>query len=142
MKPIYIRNTLSALFAAAIFPVLSGCYTGNEPRVLEGTEQIGSAPTGSIYATNDASIVHVDTVARTATLSNALGLTDGAFIRTYDQDGKETGILKMTPATRSSLRTADIVEGKPTINNEVRKVGLPEQGRLSSIYHDAPVDFQ
>ena len=48
-----------------------GCGGSRSVRVIEGNEQIRSALTGSVYASDQAIIVHVNEFDRLATLRNA-----------------------------------------------------------------------
>ena len=128
-----IQPTLLAL-AAALF--LSACGGSSEVRVTEGSEQIGAAPTGTVFLTTDASVVHVDEITRIATFRNGNSFADGAFLIVKDRAGEQTGILKALPRRETGLRTADILEGEPDINNLVSNASASENARLAKIYRD------
>ena len=106
-------------------------------RITEGTETIGSAPAGTLFATQQASIVHVDLSGRVATMRNGNKFEAGAFLIVKDdEDGKQTGVLKALPKRPTGLRTADVLEGEPKINDLVSKAGAAESERLSKIYRE------
>lgn len=106
-------------------------------RITEGTETIGSAPAGTLFATQQASIVHVDLSGRVVTMRNGNKFEAGAFLIVKDdEDGKQTGVLKALPKRPTGLRTADVLEGEPKINDLVSKAGAAESERLSKIYRE------
>lgn len=128
-------KALSLLAVSALFlSFLTGCG-GNGVRVTEGNTQIGSAPSGTLYATDKASVVHIDEFERIATLRNARTYAEGAFLQASDRKGNKTGILKVR-AMREGLRTADVLEGSPAINNTAVAVSASESARLEKIYRD------
>ena len=105
-------------------------------RITEGKEPIGEAPTGTVFATKEASIVHVNVSGRIATIRNGGGFESGDFLIVKDREGKETGVLKALPKRPIGLRTADILEGSPDINNVVVTASADRAERLSKIYRD------
>ncbi|MDQ8193559.1 hypothetical protein QEH59_03935 [Coraliomargarita sp. SDUM461004] len=119
--------------------LLSGCSNPSGVRVTEGDQQIGSARTGTVIAVNTATIVHVNEFERLATLRNARTLEDNTFLVTRDSAGNQTATLKTRPQ-RDGLRTADILEGLPRINDRALPVSLSESERLRKIYRDPVVD--
>lgn len=137
MRPTPLFSLASSTVCIAL---LSACSGGSgEVRVREGSEQIGSAPTGSVYVTSQASVVHVDENERLATLRNARSYAPGSFLETKDRDGNKTAVLKTRANREIGLRTADIVEGEPRINDLASPVSSSEAARLQKIYRD-PVE--
>ena len=133
-------KTLITLAVSGLFlSLLAGCGGNGQVRVREGSEQIGSAPTGSVFVTDQASIVHVDEIERLATMRNARKFAANTFLETRDRDGKKTAILKARDNRETGLRTADILEGNPRINDRATPVSLSEMERLQKIYRD-PVE--
>jgi hypothetical protein len=84
-------------------------------------------------------IVHVDEFERLATLRNAKSFPAGTFLSTQDNQGNKTAILKARANRAVGLRTADILEGQPHINDIARPVSASESMRLGKIYRD-PVE--
>jgi hypothetical protein len=133
-------KTLITLAVSGLFlSLLAACGGNGQVRVREGSEQIGSAPTGSVFVTDQASIVHVDEIERLATMRNARKFAANTFLETRDRDGKKTAILKARDNRETGLRTADILEGNPRINDRATPVSLSEMERLQKIYRD-PVE--
>ena len=78
-------------------------------------------------------LIHVDLVERLVTLRNGSKL-DG-FLFTIDQQGEQSGILKTLPLrSANSLLTADVLEGRPKINDRIRQANEEEHASLSEIY--------
>jgi len=132
------KSLLILALGAVSLSLLSGCGGPRGIRVTEGDQQIGTARTGTVVTNNAATIVHVDEFERLTTLRNARHLTDGTFLETRDSQGNKTATLK-TRDHRDGLRTADIVEGNPNINDRAVPVSASESSRLGKIYRD-PVD--
>jgi hypothetical protein len=131
------QKTLLLLAASALLlSLFSGCGGHRGVRVTEGSEPIGAAPTGSLFLTNEATVVHVDAFERLATLRNAKGFVQGVFLQTRDREGNESGILKTRALRPSGLLTADILEGIPEINDRATPVSPAESERLGKIYRD------
>lgn len=121
--------------------LMTACGGPKEVRITEGTEPIGSAPAGTLFVTEQASIVHVDLAGRLATLRNGNKFESGAFLIVKDSnDNKQTGVLKALPKRTSGLRTADVLEGEPGINDIVTRASTSETERLSKIYRDPEQD--
>ena len=121
--------------SALMFSLLPGCQNSNV-RVIKGEEQIGAAPVGSLFATSVATIVHVDKFERLVTLSHAKSLKEYTFLESHDMKGNKTAILKTRINRTNSLRTADILEGAPKINDKVIAAGPEASERLREIYRD------
>jgi hypothetical protein len=134
-KPLKTKTPiLLALVAVLLF---SACGGPKGVRVTEGTETIGSAPAGTLFATQEASIVHVDLSGRLATLRNGNKFKEGSFLIVKDEvSGEQTGILKALPKRAIGLRTADVLEGEPSINDVVFSASAAESARLAKIYRD------
>ncbi|WP_146209244.1 hypothetical protein [Coraliomargarita sinensis] len=133
-----MKNTSFTLLALAGALMLAACGGSNNVRITEGTETIGNAPSGTLFTTKEASIVHVDLSGRLATIRNGNKFEDGAFLMVKDKDdGTQTGVLKALPKRATGLRTADVLEGRPDINDLVTRASDAEASRLSKIYRDA-----
>jgi hypothetical protein len=124
-----------ALFAVSL-SLLSGCGGSSSIRVIEGDQQIRSALTGSIYTSEQATIVHVNDFDRLATLRNARNFPASTFLETHDSVGNKSAILKTRGNRPTGLGTADIVEGLPKINDRATPVNAAESIRLGKIYRD------
>ncbi len=133
------KTLITLAVSGLMLSLHTGCGGNGQVRVNEGSEQIGTAPTGSVFVTDQASIVHVDEIERLATMRNARMFAANTFLETKDRNGKKTGILKARENRKTGLRTADILEGDPSINDRATPVSLSEMERLQKIYRD-PVD--
>lgn len=125
--------------SALLLALLAGCGGPSGVRVTEGDQQIGAAPKGSIFLTSEATVVHVDEFERLVTLRNARSFPAGTFLETRDQEGEKSATLKTRSNRVTGLRTADILEGTPKINNRATPVSPIESERLGKIYRD-PVE--
>jgi hypothetical protein len=126
--------------ALAAVLLLSACGGPRGVRVTEGSET-GSEPAGTLFAAREASIVHVDLSARLATLRNGNKFKVGTFLIVKDeQTGEQTGVLKALPKRVTGLRTADVLEGEPEINNAVFPASASESERLGKLYRDPEQD--
>jgi hypothetical protein len=130
------KATLSFALAAISLYLLSGCSGPSGIRVIEGDEQIRSAPTGTLFATDHAIIVHVNEFDRLATLRNARNFAAYTFLETRDSEGNKSAILKTRENRPVGLGIADIVEGSPKINDRASPVKADESARLGKIYRD------
>ncbi len=130
------KALLSCALLAVSLSLLSGCGGSRSVRVIEGDQQIRSALTGSIYATDQATIVHVNEFDRLATLRNARSFPKSTFLETRDSEGNKSAILKTRGNRPAGLGTADIVEGLPKINDRASPVNATESVRLGKIYRD------
>ena len=124
-----------ALLAVSLSLII-GCGGSRSVRVIEGDQQIRSALTGSVYATDQAIIVHVNEFDRLATLRNARNFSAFTFLETRDSEGNKSAILKTRGNRPAGLGTADIVEGLPKINDRATPVNAAESVRLREIYRD------
>jgi hypothetical protein len=119
---------------ALVLSLLSGCGSASGVRVTKGDQQVGAAPKGSTFVTRDATIVHVNENDRLATLRNAHSFAAGTFLIARDRDGEQSAVLKARANRASGLRTADILEGMPTINDRATPASSAESSRLGKIY--------
>ena len=127
---------LSFALVAVSLSLLGGCGGRRSVRVTEGNQQIRSALPGSVYATDQAIIVHVNEFDRLATLRNARNFSPFTFLETSDSEGNKSAILKTRGNRAAGLGTADIVEGLPKINDRATPVKAAESVRLREIYRD------
>ena len=134
------KPLLTLLFTLCLLGLLGGCAGGRDVRVTQGTETIGSAPSGTVFLTKEAAIVHVNNSNRVATFRNGNQFEAGAFLVVKDREGEQTALLKALPQRPAGLRTADVLEGTPRINNLVSKASPAEAERLSKIYRDPEQD--
>ena len=130
------KTLLFCVLLAVSLSLLSGCGGSRSVRVTEGDQQIRSALTGSLYATDQATIVHINKFDRLATLRNARNFPKSTFLETRDSEGNKSGILKTRGNRPAGLGTADIVEGLPKINDRASPVNATESVRLGKIYRD------
>lgn len=135
MKAVFL---ITHYLCLALF--LSGCGGGiSEVYITEGSETIGTAREGTMVATSGARLVHVDELARIATIRSDGQFEDGDFVKTV-KNGVQTGILKINePVRPEALRTAYILEGEPSINDLAEPVSVSEAERLSKLYPDQSI---
>jgi hypothetical protein len=128
-----LHNRLLCLFSCALSATLIGCGGGPQGvRVTKGTQDYEAETT--IIASDAAVIVHIDLFERIATIRNGQTLNQ-TFLITTDSDGVETGVLKARDSGLSErLRTAEIVEGSPKINNSVRPASRTRSEALARMY--------
>lgn len=126
--------------SALLAVLLSGCGGGpSGVRVTEGNDPVSAAPTGRQAQASDATIVHISDRERLATIRNGSSFPPNAFLQTLDRGGNQTGFLKTRIQRPSGLRTADVLEGNPNINNRAVPVTETERARLEKLYSD-PAD--
>ncbi len=130
------KTLFFSVIAVVLLYLCSGCGDSRSIRVIEGDQQIRSAPTGSVYNTDQAIIVHVNEFDRLATLRNARNFPKSTFLETYDSEGNKSAILKTRGNRPVGLGTADIVEGLPKINDRASPANATESVRLGKIYRD------
>ena len=114
---------------------LSGCATGsNSVRITysKNTKTTSSTDEAS-ESVNHGILVHINEVDRLVTIRNGRDLPTG-FLITKNSDGKQTAIIKSRPPRKYGLRTADILEGQPAINNIISPVDAAESARLEQKY--------
>ena len=130
------KTLFSFVLTAFLFSMFGGCGGSRSVRVIEGDQQIRSAPTGSVYTTDQAIIVHVNKLDRLATLRNGRSFPKSTFLQTFDSKGNKSAILKTRGNRPTGLGTADIVEGLPRINDHATPVDAAESIRLGKVYRD------
>ena len=131
----------SLLCLISVVPALflGACGGGTGIRITESSQDGPSTPVTAI-ARDEAYLVHIDEPERIATIRNGLDLPKGFVIAETNQ-GEQTAVLKMRPKTpRSRLRTADILEGNPEINNLVRKASKSRTRELRKTYRESSDD--
>ena len=132
-----LLKTISILAASALLlSFLTACGGSSGVRVTEGDEPIGATVTGRPVQAGDVTIVHVNERERLATMRNGFLFSDSTFLKTVDRGGNQTGFLKTRLQRPSGLRTADILEGRPNINNRAVPVSDAERSRLEKLYQD------
>jgi len=136
----FSKTPLLLSAALGLILLLGGCAGSNGVRVTEGNQQIGSSPTGSVFATTEATVVHVDLSERLVTLRNGRVFPAITYLETRGNEGTKTGLLKTRSNRSTGLRTADILEGEPQINNRAAPVSPAESRRLADIYGEPTVD--
>jgi UTP:GlnB (protein PII) uridylyltransferase len=132
-KALYTITVLTLLLS-----MLPGCQNTNV-RVTKGDKQVGVAPRGTLYTTSAVTIVHVDKFARIVTLSNGQELDEFTFLEAQDSVGNNTAILKTRANRTNGLRTADILEGAPRINDRATVLEVETSTELRETYRD-PVE--
>ena len=86
-----------------------------------------------------ASIMHVDLVERIVTLKSNIALEPGFYVLS-NKNGDFSSAIKLSQNSYSSLYEADILEGRPRINDIVRLASTEEVKSLSKKYSDPKVD--
>ena len=132
-KALYTVTILSLLLS-----MLPSCQNTNV-RVTKGDKQVGAAPRGTLYATSAVTIVHVDKFERIVTLRNAQKLDEFTFLEAQDSERNKTAILKTRANRTNGLRTADILEGAPRINDQATVLDVETSAKLRETYRD-PVE--
>ena len=129
----FLASTAFCLFTL----LLAGC----------GSVEYGIADSGKSAKPDDSHrlahgephLIHVNLIERVATLRNGEDIE--GFLFATDHSGKQSAVLKALPLrSLSSLRTADILEGRPEINDRIRQANEEETASLSKIYRDAHTD--
>lgn len=86
-----------------------------------------------------ASIMHVDLVERIVTLKSNTALEPGFYVLS-NINGDVSSAIKLSQNSYSSLYEADILEGRPRINDIVSLASTEEVKSLSKKYSDPKVD--
>jgi hypothetical protein len=86
-----------------------------------------------------ASIMHVDLVERIVTLKSNTALEPGFYVLS-NKNGDVSSAIKLSQNSYSSLYEADILEGRPRINDIVSLASTEEVKSLSKKYSDPKVD--
>ena len=125
-----------AAFSSALAFILVGCASPDGVRITEGEKR----ETALIITDKEPMIVHIDLFERIATIRNGMDLGN-EFLITSSHAGIETAVLKARPISLSqSLTTADILEGKPRINNTVETADSARNTELAKIYSNFDQD--
>jgi hypothetical protein len=103
-------------------------------KIPEGAEVQLATPAGPEY--KGPTIVHTDVIERIATIRYGHELGEG-FLIVSNIDGTQTALLKSLPLRPGSLRTADILEGTPQINQRVEPASDEQNEAYKKIYPDA-----
>lgn len=128
--------SLQTLSAIALLLALSGC-AGNGIRITEGSNRGIAESTGTTEtSTSRASLVHVNEEDRLVTIRNGRDLPAG-FLIAKDKRGKQTAVLKARQQRALGLRTADVLEGQPSINNTITPADAETSARLEQSYPSA-----
>jgi hypothetical protein len=120
------------LISSLCLLALTACTSYN--KIPAGAEVELATPRGPDY--KGPSIVHADMIERVATIRYGHELGEG-FLIVSDLDGVQTALLKSLPLRPGSLRTADIVEGTPKINQRVEAATEKQNEAYETIYPDA-----
>ncbi|MFL2842792.1 MAG: hypothetical protein ACJ0BQ_00385 [Coraliomargaritaceae bacterium] len=86
-----------------------------------------------------ASIMHVDLVERIVTLKSNTALEPGFYVLS-NKNGDVSSAIKLSQNSYSSIYEADILEGRPRINDIVSLASTEEVKSLSKKYSDPKVD--
>lgn len=131
-----LRNISILAASALLITMFTACGGASGVRVTEGDDPGVAAPTGRSVLASDATLVHINDQERLATMRNGGSFPAGTFLKTVSRRGYETGFLKTRVQRPSGLRTADIVEGNPNINNRAVPVSESERSRLEKLYRE------
>jgi hypothetical protein len=132
-----MKYQLHLLLALLAVLILSACGGHKGVRITQGSQPAGTTATGTTDARAKASIVHVNLSSRLATMRNGYKFDKGDFLIVKNREGQQTGILKALAKRPIGLRTADILEGEPDINNTVVPASASEAARLAQLYRDS-----
>lgn len=132
----YIKSFVTLAVSVLLSLSFAACSSGRI-HIREGSRQIGTPPPGTLFATDQATIVHVNEISRLATFRNANSLKGGLFFESKDAEGNKTGIFKVYEDRKEfGIKIAEILEGDPQINDAVDVVNFSELERLQEIYGD------
>jgi len=132
MFSLKLEHTLSIATACVALIFAVGCGTSGVT-VREG-KQNATIDANAVIPTNAPVIVHVDSNERIVTIRNGYDL-DMEFLIASTPAGKETAVLKLRKRT-GGLKTADILEGEPRINNVVTPASNARSKQLAKVYRD------
>jgi len=134
-----MKFTTILSLAFAVFVV--GCGGGAGVTVTDSVQQDPDERPANILGPGEIYIVHVDRRERIVTIRNAGKLEEGYYIA-VGKDASETAALKLLPRRSSGLRTADVLEGEPSINDRIRKASPSRAAELAKIYRDPTEDTE
>lgn len=127
-----MRKPILFFISSFCLLALSACSSYN--KIPDGAEVELAAPRGPAY--KGPTIVHADMIERVATIRYGHELGEG-FLMVTDLEGVQTALLKSLPLRPGSLRTADILEGEPQINERVEAATEEQNKSYQKIYPDA-----
>ncbi len=133
--PAYSRIFLRIFTTALLACSLASCGLGPQGERFENDD--GGARRANTFGGigRGPEIVHIDNGQRVVTLRANGNNLDGTFYFSVDRSGDRTGVLKLiTMAPGAELRTADILDGRPAINNRVVEAEADESARLAGLY--------
>ncbi|CAI8321737.1 MAG: Uncharacterised protein [Opitutia bacterium UBA7350] len=84
-------------------------------------------------------IVHADMIERIATIRYGHELEE-VYLIVKDTNGEQVALLKSLPLRPGSLRTADILEGTPKINQRVSSATTEQNEAYQKIYPNVTED--
>jgi hypothetical protein len=88
-------------------------------------------------------IVHVDRRRRVVTFRPNGNRMEASYYISVDRYGQQTGAVKLAPVDpASALRTADILEGGPEINNRIIPADPATRNRLAELYPDPETSIE
>ncbi len=132
-----MKSRSNLLLALLALLMLTACGGGAGIRITQDNQPEGSMAADNEVAAVQASIVHVNSSSRLATMRSGNKFDAGDFLIVKDGGGKQTGILKALNKRPLGLRIADILEGEPQINNTVVLASPAEAARLAQIYRES-----
>lgn len=131
-------QSVTLSLGSCLMLMLSAC-SSKDIRVTQGDTQISAAAPVIVSSNKSSSVVHVDMFERIATIRHGNNLPSG-FLIAKNRNGEQTAALKARPNRAEGLRTADILEGEPNINDTISVASASESARLGKIYRDADAD--
>lgn len=137
------KTLLARMLPLAVLPlsILAGCGYG--PKGAESNAQPRERAPLLGSTLSEPEIVHVDDSKRIVTFRTNGKRITGEFLVSTDRSGEQSGILKLIDVPVSSpLRTADILEGSPSINDIISKADPALSQKLREIYRDAEVETE
>lgn len=132
-----MKTETTHLLALLALLILTACGGGEGIRITQDNQPEGNMAADSEVAAGQASIVHVNSSSRLATMRNGNKFNSGDFLIVKNREGQQTGILKALNKRPLGLRIADILEGDPQINNTVVLASPGEATRLAQIYRES-----
>lgn len=127
----------ASLAVTALLIFFSACGGGSGVRVTQASGPFAEAEAKDIAQPSDATVVHVNKRERLATIRNGHLYPENTFLETLNRGGERTGLLKARAQRPAGLRTADILEGSPSINNRTIPVSDSERSRLEALYGES-----
>lgn len=132
-----LKAATNLAVAAILLAFFAACGGGSGIRVTEASGPFAEAEASDLAQPSDATLVHVNLRERLATIRNGNLYPENTFLETLSRGGERTGLLKTRAQRPRGLRTADILEGTPNINNLTVPVSDSERSRLEALYGDS-----